>query len=326
MTLQIVSPIGRLVQGDCFEPQTTDQQGAPLVVKTGPNAGQPRKEWFIAIAIRKDDPAWAPFYGEVYKEAVAAWPALFPQGMAGPCTLPTFAFKIIDGDSYDTTGKPWSSREGFAGCWVIRCGSGYPPKCFPAGKYNPVDQITDPNLLRRGFYVRAQLTITSNKNPQKPGLYMNFGLVELSGYGPDIISGPDPAEAFGKGPGALPPGASAYPTSAPPAAGAGTPPGGQSAYIPPPAGSPPGMAGAGPPAMTGASPSSAAPPPTHTAYMAPGATAPPPAPAAPAPAAPPPPAPAGRQMTAKAAPHSYEQLIASGWTEAQLIEHGMMIP
>lgn len=51
--------------------------------------------------------------------------------------------------------------------------------------------------------------------------------------------------------------------------------------------------------------------------------APPPPPPA---VAPPPPAPAARQMTPKANGHSYEQMTASGeWTDALLIQHGMML-
>ena len=51
---QILTPVGRLVQGDCFEPQTTDAEGKPLLIKNGPNAGQPRVEYFMAIAVPKN--------------------------------------------------------------------------------------------------------------------------------------------------------------------------------------------------------------------------------------------------------------------------------
>ena len=39
--VEILTPVGRIVQGSCFEAKTHDLQGNPLVVKTGPNAGQP---------------------------------------------------------------------------------------------------------------------------------------------------------------------------------------------------------------------------------------------------------------------------------------------
>lgn len=53
-------------------------------------------------------------------------------------------------------------------------------------------------------------------------------------------------------------------------------------------------------------------------------TPPPPVPAAP-PAPPAPPAPAARIMTAAANGASYESMIAAGWTDALLLQHGMMI-
>ena len=33
------TPVGRLVMGSLYKPQTTDADGKPLVVKSGPNAG-----------------------------------------------------------------------------------------------------------------------------------------------------------------------------------------------------------------------------------------------------------------------------------------------
>jgi len=33
-----------------------------------------------------------------------------------------------------------------------------------------------------------------------------------------------------------------------------------------------------------------------------------------------------RQMTAAAGGHAYEAMIAQGWTDALLVQHGMMLP
>lgn len=41
---------------------------------------------------------------------------------------------------------------------------------------------------------------------------------------------------------------------------------------------------------------------------------------------PPPPAPKGRTMTAAAGGATYEAMIAAGWTDALLVQHGMMLP
>jgi len=51
--VNITSPVGRIVMGSLYDPSTTDAEGKPLVVKTGPNAGQPRVNYFFALAIPK---------------------------------------------------------------------------------------------------------------------------------------------------------------------------------------------------------------------------------------------------------------------------------
>ena len=44
----------RFVQGDLDTPQDKDAQGALRVVKTGPNAGQPNPQYFVAGAVPTD--------------------------------------------------------------------------------------------------------------------------------------------------------------------------------------------------------------------------------------------------------------------------------
>ena len=81
MSTQFITPVGRLVQGDAHTPQATDSEGKPLVVKSGPNAGQPAKKWFIALAITKDNPEFPAFWAQVQSEAKTAFPQYFnPQG------------------------------------------------------------------------------------------------------------------------------------------------------------------------------------------------------------------------------------------------------
>ena len=316
------TPVMRLVQGSVDEPQTKDQQGRPRVVQSGPNAGQPNPQYFIAGAIPKNDPAWPAFWALIVNQAVTDFPHLFPQGAApliaaggpdpyggppaGSSTVRAFAFKVLDGDGFDTNGKANGTKEGFAGHWVVRFASGFPPRCFHAGRYAAQEQIQEKNAIRRGYYIRVNGTLEGNGNAQKPGLYMNISLVELSGYGPEIVSGPDAAEAFGATPAALPPGATAMPQAA------GAPP----AY-------PQQAPTAAPPAYpqqapTAAPPPASPPPPPYTAYMQQPAAAPPPAPAAaPAPAA-------GPVLTAKAGATTYAAFIAAGWTDETLRQHGYL--
>ena len=95
--IDLLTPVGRLVQGSPFEPQTTDAEGRPLVIKTGPNTGQPRVDYFMAIAIPKTDPGWPELWAKIQATAKRDFPSLFDA--AGACINPAFAFKVVDGDS-----------------------------------------------------------------------------------------------------------------------------------------------------------------------------------------------------------------------------------
>jgi hypothetical protein len=216
MTKQrFVTPVGRLVQGSVDEPQVKDAQGNLRVVKTGPNVGQPNPQFFIGVAFAKTDPAFNELWGLLRAKAAEDFPNLFPQGAAGACVHPAFAFKVIDGDGLDQSGKSNATKEGFAGHWVVRFASAYPPRCFRAGRYGAHEQIQEKGAIKRGYFVRVSGTVEGNANAQRPGLYVNLDMIELAAYGPEIVSGPDAGEAFGTGPVALPAGASAAPLTPP---------------------------------------------------------------------------------------------------------------
>lgn len=230
MTTNFVSPVGRFIQGSLFELQTKNQDGTPIIVKTGPNAGQPGSKSYFALAYRKDDPLFAPFYAQMVAEAKASFPAHFDA--AGNCTHPTFAWKLTDGDGRDTNGKNNAEKEGFAGCWVIKFGGSFLPRVFYTGRTRPEDQIKQPELCPRGWYVRVVGSMKGNQPSNKPGLYLNPDIIEVCGTGDIIVSGPDATELLGQAPAvALPAGAGALPGL--PAAGApGTLPGMPAAAAP----------------------------------------------------------------------------------------------
>jgi len=294
------TPIGRLVQGDAFVPQTKDQSGAPRVFKSGEKVGQPNPQYFVAVAFPKVDPRnpavanaeFGAFYALLDRVARAEWPALFPNP-AGPCINPIFTMKVKDGDGVDRNGKPNSAKEGFAGHWIVSFASAYAPKVVRPKVLNPVNpddwevipDQTHPHP-KRGHYVRIAGSATGNDSPNTPGIYVNLDMIEWAGTGVEIVSGPDAASAFGGGTAALPAGAGALP-------------------------------------VYGASP-------TQAAFAAPGGVPALPGggPALPAAAAPPPPpvVPAGPTMTAKAGTTTYADFVAQGWTDALLIEHGYMTP
>jgi hypothetical protein len=310
--IEFNSPVGRLVQGGFTLEQKVDlRTNQPKTNKDG----TPMMECFLAIAIEKNNPDWPAFYGLIYQAARQFFPHLVdPTTQA--ITHPRFAFKIQDGDGVDNNGKSVADKPGFAGHWIVKMGTQFLPKCFHRGKYDPMQQIQNPNeVIKRGYYVRVNGMISGNGvqpgDPQAvPGLFISPNLVELFAPGEEITSGPDAAEKFGSIP--------------------------EPAYIP--AGAKAGMA-SGPVGMPGMPP--LAPPPAVPGIPAPSAAPAVPAPAS-APPAPPmtgvggmpppanipaPPAPTGPVylMTPKAQGATREAMQREGWTDAAMIEHGYMI-
>lgn len=328
------TPPGRLVAGSPYKPKTTDLGGRPLTVKSGPNAGQPKTEYFFALAIPKGSEA---AHGPLGWMATP-WGAIIRQAgeqfVASAASMPAFAWKIKDGDSQvpnQANRKP-CDNEGWPGHWVLMYSSGFAPKCYTliGGLSAPalLDQVDAINL---GDYVQVAGSVAANDDRTKPGVYLNHSMVCHVAYGQRIVVGPNVAEA-GFGGAALPAGAMMAPPAGftPPVAGAPTMPAIPGApTLPPPA-----VPGALPPALPPAASSLMPPPvvpavpatppaypaaapaaivPNHAILQPPVGTVPPPLPVAPV-----------RQLTAKANGASYEQLIAAGWTDAALVANGLM--
>lgn len=303
--MDFVTPIGRLVQGGFTLEPKVDMKGAPVMDdKTGLQV----KENFIALAIPKTDPGVNALYAILFAQAKAEFPHLF--NAAGQCTNPKFAFKVQDGDGYDTNGKSVADKPGFAGNWIFKFATRYLPKCYYEGKFDPTQQIQNPqDIIKRGYFIRIMGTCRGNGvTPQSPGnavpgLFLSPNLVSFVAFGEEIVGGADAAREFGAAPiGALPPGASAMPVGAASGAPAG--------LTAPPM---PGAAAA--PPMPGTPPVTAAPP-------MPGMTAAPPMPGMTA--APPPAAPV-YTMTALAQGATREAMIGVGWTDEAMLAQGYMI-
>lgn len=352
-------PPGRVVQGDLYEPNTEDMQGNPLTVKSGPNMGKSRVEYFFAYAIPKTPgvAAWwlEPWGAKILTLAQVWWPQ-------GQTASDRFSWKIADGD--DARPNPEANmrrncdREGFPGHWVVRLSSGFATKIFEANG----TPLLQPGLVKRGFWVEAFVVVNSNENAQKPGIYINHNMVFYRAPDKEILSGPDP-RTVGAGRAALPAGVSAAPAATPGAPGmpGATPPmPGQAApgmpsmpgatppmpghatpgmpmtpgATPPMPGAMPPMPGQptpGVPSMPGATP----PMPGHTAVtpnaaflQPPGAGAPPVPPAAPSAPMPsvvcPLGAPAGHKMVNPNGPR-YEAFRAQGWPDHAMIQSGHMV-
>ena len=305
MKAQILTPIGRIVQGDARKGNDKDKKGVPYKYKSGPNMGQPYNKYFIAIAIPKTEQTrfgikedgqsqFAPcdIWAIAKRVALSGWPELTTQRN-------DFSWKIVDGDGLDNFNKPNSEREGFAGCWVIKCTcNGFAPSLFDVGGV----PLTEHTKLKRGDYARVVFSMEPNKSEDSPGIYVNHSAICWEGHGAEIVGGINGEELFGSAAlGPAPAGMSATPVGPAPAASAApTPP---AASAPPPAAATPAPA----PAPGGQVPAAPVPP------------------APPAAVAPPPPAPVWvPEMTpsAQAAGLTYEALQAAGWSVDQMFDAG----
>lgn len=303
--INITSPVGRIVAGNLYKPNTTDFDGKPLTIKTGPNAGQSRVSYFFALAIPKTgEQHWAqtPWGAKIWAVGHQA----FPQA----AQRPDFAWKIEDGDSQipNKRGRKPIENEGWGGNWIVKLSGGFAPKIYRQEGSGYV-QVTEEGYLKPGYFVEVAFTVDGNGVQNNPGVYLNHSMVCFRAFGPEIAFGPDVNEAgFGQAP--LPPGASLTPpassvplpaVAAAPAAVAMPPipvsPAPQFLQVPGPT--------QGTAQSIGMSPVPAVPvPPILTAIPASPSNVP--------------------RMTVKANGASREAFLAAGWTDAQLIQQGYM--
>jgi hypothetical protein len=319
MSVNFTTPVGRMVQGDPYIAQPRkDATGKPKIYPVGhANAGQAETQFFAAVAVPKNDPLWPAFREALMVEQRAAWPQFHDAN--GNCTNPTFADKITDGDGADSKGQSYATREGWAGCWIVKCASQFAPTVFERGPAGWMQ--TAPGKVKLGDYVMISGTCQSNQSAQSPGMYMNLNMVAMDREGERIVMGPTAEQAFGTGAA----GAAAAPPAPTP-----TPP-------PPPAPAAPAAPAAAHDPLAAAVADGWIKHPTSPGYHYKGqdvltdadlAARYPAAPAAPSP----PPAPsypitekaAGPVMLPAAKGTTYEAFIAKGWTDAQLIANGMM--
>lgn len=280
--IELLTPVGRLVQGSLYNGSTTDAENRPLVYKTGANTGQPRVNYWFNVAIEKK--------GEHYWNQTVWGKKIYDVGVAGfpngAFNSADFAWKIIDGDSttVNKQGNRPCDAEGFAGHWILKFSGSFAPSLYNENGTLP---LTEPNAIQLGDYVEVYGYVEDNKSTQQPGVYLNHSMVARAGYGKRIVSGADP-KAVGFGNAELPAGASVNPIA--------------QAFSP--------VVTAPPVAYV--APVPVTPPPAYPQILTP-----PPVPAAPV---------VAKVMTALCQGATYEQMIANGWTDATLIQHGMMVP
>jgi len=302
--LTFVTPVGRIVGGDPWTAQDKDAAGQPLTVKSGPNTGQPRVEFYVALAVIKTDPGLADLFALITQAAREGFPEMFDA--QGNCTNPAFAFKFVDGDSTKPNNRNVTpnSREGYPGHYVFSFSTGYQPKRVTQGGQS---EILDQTQIKRGDYVRLSGTVVGNGSPQvhTAGIFLNWNIVEFQASGEAINYGPDPKAVFGGAQPTLPVGAQVVAAAAP------------------------GILGtfAQPTVASGASGQPMTAPVTQpgapiSASMPQPAVAPQPAPA---------PHPAiltprtlDQRLTPKAGEATWQQMLDAGWTEVTAIAEGML--
>lgn len=208
MTIEkLVTPAGRLVWGHpLIAKEKKNQQTNQTIMKDG----KPVMQYSFGVAYDKNT-----FHQQIlpYLQQEAA--TGYPHGVP-----PTFSWKYKDGDGVDRKGKPYRDREGYAGCYVLNINTeafAPPVYKFENGQYRQLAA----NEIKTGDYISVSLNIKVNvptNSTFTPGLYINPNVIELVGYGPEIVGvSSDPTEHFGGRQHQLPPGASATPISSAPA-------------------------------------------------------------------------------------------------------------
>jgi hypothetical protein len=212
--IDLLTPVGRLVQGSLYNGATTDAENRPLVYKTGPNIGQPRVNYWFSIAVpKKGEQHWnqTEWGAKIWNVGQSGFPS-------GAANSPNFAWKIIDGDSQipNTQGNKPCDNEGFSGNWILKFSGSFAPSLFNENGTLP---LTEPNAIQLGDFIQVYGYVEDNKSTQQPGVYLNHSMIARAGYGQRIIAGADP-KSVGFGGSPLPAGASTTPLAsfAPPVA------------------------------------------------------------------------------------------------------------
>lgn len=224
--LSFTTPIGRIITGNPHDGHNTDHQGNPLVIKSGPNAGQARTEYRFGVAVPKtqSDFKMEPWAQTLKQAAQAGYPHLFdPQGNPTNPQM-QFAWKVMDGDSQipNSMGNKPCDMEGAAGNWVIWFSNGFAPKLYDwNAQQNQALPLNPDDRIECGYYVEVYATVGANgATGNQMGIFINPMMVCRRAYGEVIVNGPNVSTA-GFGGGALPSGASNMPvggTTTPPAA------------------------------------------------------------------------------------------------------------
>ncbi len=315
MKTELRTPVGRMIMGDLYNPQTVDLDGKPIIIKSGPNINQPGKKWFFALAIKKGaEQHWAQtIWGKlIYDTAVKDFPNKQYE-------FSNFAWKVADGDStlLNQKGNKLCDREGAPGHWILNFST--PPVLLNAANFietcnhNGSEYFNEPGLITPGDYIQVFAYVSGNgeiSGKRNPGMYLTAKIVALRATGEKIFVGVD-AKNVGFGDDPMPQDARLI-TNTEVLTTAQIAPHSQSIA---------------PVTALGAIPVTTIPQHQNVITNTPPLPYPqilnPQVPIAPAIPTPPPPA---KKMTEKAGTISYDQFKANGWKDEQLIQDGYMLP
>lgn len=284
-------PMGRIVSGHpMVQSVVKDDRTQQPKLDT---LGNPRKSVYFGIAIPKQgEQHWnqTPWGQLIWNEAAAGF-------KRGEFQAPTFAWKIVDGDSRipNKKGRIPAEQEGYQNHWVLNLSTELdPPKCYKVNTAmgGVLQELTSDKQMKRGDYGRVSIVVKANcdanGNAQSPGVYLNPIAFCVDQEGQEIVGEGaytvDAGAAFGGTVAA--PSAAGLPTPPPIAAGVTQP-----YTVPTPTPTPTPSAGITP---------------NHT-YMA---ATPPPPPSAPAT---PPPPPAERKYHLNGFGYTMQQLLEAGY-------------
>ena len=202
MTTSFKTGVGRVVWGHPAKSTVKkDMTTKQPILKDGVQVEQ----WAFGVAFPKAE----------FEQFV--WPNLSAEAATGyPNGVPAnFAWKYVDGDGVDSAGKPFSEREGYAGCYILTCSTTLKaPALFKLsnGVYiqHPSDQIKPGDHVV--VAVDCTVNVPSNRT-HTPGLYINPDAVEHVAYDTEIFHGPDAQTLFGGQVHQIPSGASATPVA-----------------------------------------------------------------------------------------------------------------
>lgn len=206
--ISVLFPVGRLIQGSLYLPNTKDMEGNLLTVKNpkSPQFGQPRVDYYIGVAIPKTpgvthwsqevsaNPRIGAWGKKIWDAGLSFWGDLVNQKK-------DFSWKIIDGDSteYDgaTPPKRTCDKPNFKGHWIVSMGGGLAPKIVNS---DGSAYILEKDAVKKGYYIQVNANIATNGSNINKGIKIYHNAVSFQYPGEEIVSGLDPASVgFGDG-------------------------------------------------------------------------------------------------------------------------------